>query len=327
LVQLIGGIPVVGGAFEAALAGWLKNTNSTATTALENADTAVTQITTIQQIFTVRSNRPYWEGPDPTGESTFPFALMHVPTPHSHGGVDTGSGSTSSTGVNRVTATASLLPMGLIKCEFPTEKAQVTFKARRVGTVTAVYIDLYVMNEDGSFRLHTSTGDIKDDILTVMAWQQVALPAPYNSEMGDWIGVQFRIAGSGSLELAGLQMEQENFFPAFRPLNYALMRTSNSAPATITRAEADEKYTYLVPYVQIGSNVGQLDALRSFYDGFNRDALGNSWQTWRWDTLGGMGGGKNLTIDGGRLVNPSGQLVAQRAAALWTLPLVSHSSA
>lgn len=335
LVQLIGGIPVVGGAFEAALATWLKTTNTTAGQALESADSAQTQIVTIQQVFAVRSNRPFWEGPDPTGESSFPFALLAKPAAHTHdysdargeGTVSSSTKTSQSSGTNRVVVTQSLVHMALVKCEYPTEKAQASFKARKVGSISAVYVDFYKLAEDGSFTLLTSTGDVKDDLLTRFAWQQVALPTPYLSEMGDWIGVQFRVIGSGSVELAGVEMEQENFFPAFRPLNYGLMRTTNNAPSTISRDEADAAYTYLVAYVQIGSDVGQLDAPRNFFDNFNRDALGNSWQRWRWDTLAGWGGGNLLTIEDGRLVNPSGQLVAQRSAALWTLPLVSDAFA
>lgn len=329
LVTLIGGIPVVGDAFEAALANWLKTTNTTAGQALESADSAQTQIVTIQQVFAVRSNRPFWEGPDPTGESSFPFALLAKPAAHTHTHRDSlGDGSTTTRttdpgGTNRIVVTQSLVHMALVKCEYPTEKAQASFKARKVGSISAVYVDFYKLAEDGSFTLLTSTGDVKDDLLTTFAWQQIAMPTPYLSEMGDWIGVQFRVIGSGSVELAGVEMEPENFFPAFRPLNYGLMRTTNNAPAVISRAEADAAYTYLVAYVQIGSDVGQIDAPRNFFDNFNRSDIGNSWLLQRWSALNGIGGGVDLSIVDGVLRSTNSQLVEQRAAGLWTLPLVT----
>ncbi|QAY05762.1 minor tail protein [Gordonia phage Vasanti] len=315
-------LSVVGRPIANVLADWLLTTSTTAEQALESADSAQTQIVTIQQVFSVRSNRPFWEGPDPTGESSFPFALLAKPTAHTHTVSDsTGDGSTttrttSASGTSRIVATQSLLPMALVKCEYNTEKKQVSFKLRKIGTVTAAYIDVYVMAEDGSFTLLTSTPNVAGDFLTVDAWQRVLMPTSYLSEMGDWIGVQFRMVGSGSLSIAGIEMEQENFFPEFRPLNYALMRTTNSAPSVITRAQADEAYSYLVPYVQIGSDVGQVNAPRNFFDNFNRATLGPAWSLQRQN-------GANLEIDSNAVRDPSFQLIEGMAAALYTLPLTT----
>ncbi|QNJ55338.1 minor tail protein [Gordonia phage LittleFella] len=324
ILGLLSWIPGVGSVREK-FAGAINKASETADIALESADSAQAQIVTIQQVFSVRSNRPFWEGPDPTGESSFPFCMMAKPTAHNHGFSADGSGSrtTNITGVSRISATQSLVPMAFVKCESNTEKAQASFKCRKVGTINAVYVDFYKMTEDGSLQLITSTGDVKDDILTTMAWQQVAMPTPYLSEMGDWIGVQWRVIGSGSLELAGVEMEAENFFPTFRPLNYGLMRTANNAPSTIARADVDVSYTPLVAYVQIGSDVGQIDAPRNFFDNFNRGSLGSSWLLQRWSALNGIGGGVDLSIVDGVLRSTNSQLVEQRAAALWTLPLAS----
>ncbi|AMS02426.1 minor tail protein [Gordonia phage Bjanes7] len=322
LMGVIGIVPVFGQPLANALGAWLLDTSTTAEQALESADSAQTQIVTIQQVFSVRSNRPFWEGPDPTGESSFPFSLLAKPAAHTHNFTADGSGTrtTTSSGTNRVVATQSLLPMALVKCEYNTEKKQVSFKLRKVGTVTAAYIDVYVMGEDGSFTLLTSTPDVAADFLTVDAWQRVLMPSSYLSEMGDWLGVQFRMVGSGSLSIAGVEMEPENFFPEFRPLNYALMRTTNSAPSVITRAQADEAYSYLVPYVQIGSDVGQVNAPRNFFDNFNRSTLGPAWSLQRQN-------GGNLEIANNAVRDPSFQLIEGMAAALYTLPLTTDKIA
>lgn len=311
--ETVSGTPVIGGALEDAfnaVADFIggidttaQNAQTTANTALDSADAAQNQVVTIQQIFSVRSNRPLWEGVDPTGESTFPFALLAKPQLHTHtadtssagshsghtttGGSSGGSHSHSVTvdaaGFSYVSATASLVPGGCIRCESPNEKKQITIQCYKTGTVSAFYLDLYKMNTDGSWTLKHSTASKHAELLTSIAWMQWEI-TPYLTELGDVIGIQFRVGGTGTVFISGVELPSATALPGFRPNNIGFVRTTNSAPSTISTAEMDAAYSAYTPYIQIGSDVGQLNAPRNFYDNANRSTgVGANWaqfSTW-----------------------------------------------
>ena len=351
-------VPVVGGAIAGRiqdvideLTGLKNNVESveaTAEVAVNSAEAAQSQIVTIQQVFSVRSNRPLWEGLDPTGESTFPYANLATPAAHTHsvtdnysmstagshgghGGGSTTAGSHShsisgsatalSWGTSEISVANAMTPGGCIRIESLGSKQQITFQARRSGTVASFYLDLYAMNEDGSFKLRHSTPNLAGDLLTVTTWQQAEIPEMM-FDLGDVVMVQFR--ANANTFVAGIQLPAPANAMGFRPLQIGLNRTVSTAPETITRAEADAAYTGYTPYIQIGSNVGQLNAPRRFFDNFNRSILGSSWlANWR-----SVSGGAYLTVSNNHLVNPTSLMALyQRSGALYTLPLVSDDVA
>ena len=349
-------VPVVGGAIAGRiqdvideLTGLKNNVESveaTAEVAVNSAEAAQSQIVTVQQVFTVRSNRPLWEGLDPTGESTFPYSQLAEPKAHSHtvtsnylagnssshgghgegstiAGAHThtisGSATALTWGTSELAVSSTATPAGCIRCESAVEKKQITFQARRSGTVSSFYIDLYRMENDGSFSLVYSSANIASDLLTVMSWQQVEIPSML-VPLGDVIMVQFR--ANANAFVAGIQLPAPANTLGFRPLQIGMNRGAFGAPATISQSAADSAYSGYTPYVQIGSDVGQLNAPRNFYDNFNRSILGSNWSAnWR-----SASGGAYLTVSNDRLVNPtSGMALYQRSAALYTLPLMSDT--
>lgn len=265
------------------------NASSTATSASSAANAAQAQITTVQQIFSVRSNRPLWEGVDPTGEASFPFVLLAKPAlttittdSDSHSGHSGTGGAdshnhTATFGFSYVAATSALVPGACIRCESPNEKKQISFLAYKTGTVSAFYMDVYKMNTDGSWALLHSTASKHGDLLTALAWMQFEI-TPQLTELGDVIGVQFRVGGTGTVFIAGIELPAPAPLPGFRPNNIGFIRTTNSAPSTISTAEMDAAYSAYTPYIQIGSDVGQLNAPRNFYDNANRSTgVGANW--------------------------------------------------
>lgn len=347
IIQAIRGVPIVGGTIADVLSE-LAGLKSTADSGLDGAEAAQAQIVTVQQVFTVRSNRPLWEGLDPTGESTFPYSQLAEPKAHSHtvtdnyttsysgnhgghgGGTTTdgahthtisGSATALNWGTSELAVSSTVTPAGCIRCESAVEKKQITFQARRSGTVSSFYIDLYRMENDGSFSLVYSSANIAGDLLTVMSWQQVEIP-PVLVSLGDVIMVQFR--ANANVFVAGIQLPAPANALGFRPLQIGMNRGVSDAPATISQSAADSAYSGYTPYVQIGSDVGQLNAPRNFYDNFNRSILGSNWAA-AWKT---SSGGEYLTVRGNRMVNPtSGMLLYQRSAAIYALPLISDEIA
>lgn len=291
------------------IADGINTTESTASGAATAANAAQAQITTVQQIFSVRSNRPLWEGVDPTGEASFPFVQLAKVQQHNHGlsgttnstgshvghsGVSGSAGDHQHTmtnvtvgqaGFSYVSATSALVPGACIRCESPNEKKQISFLAYKTGTVSAFYMDVYKMNADGSWALLHSTASKHGDLLTALSWMQFEI-TPQLTELGDVIGVQFRVGGTGTVFIAGIELPAPAPLPGFRPNNIGFIRTTNSAPSTISTAEMDAAYSAYTPYIQIGSDVGQLNAPRNFYDNANRSTgVGANWaQISSWST-------------------------------------------
>lgn len=275
------------------LLGW-RTTTDTSTAVVQ------AQVVTIQQVFAVRSNRPLWEGLDPTGESSFPLSALA-------GGslVEVSLGSSKSVGC-------------CIRLESPVEKKQITFKARRSGAASGFYLDLYLMNPDGSFSRKHSSDDLAGDLTTTRTTMQVEIPSTL-VEMGDVYMAQFR--GPSTVYVAGASLPTDPNAWGFRPLQIGMER-NGTAPETIDTGSADAAYAAFVPYVQIGADVGQINAARNFYDNFNRAALGAGWVPFRF-----MSSDSDIAISGSRLVKPAAALAQQVVAGIYALPLVSDNAA
>lgn len=352
ILQGIRKVPVVGGTVAdviSDLAGLGDNVvaaQETADNAQMSAEVAQAQVITIQEVFAVRSNRPLWEGLDPTGESTFPYANLAVPAAHTHSVTDNystassgshgghGGGSTAagahthtvsgsatalSWGTSEISVSSTMTPGGCIRIESPTEKKQVTFQARRSGAVSSFYVDVYIMNTDGSFDLVHSSSNIAGDIFTVMTWQQLEIPELL-VELGDVVMIQFR--ANANAFVAGIQLPAPANAMGFRPLQIGVLRNTSDAPNPLTQSAADSAYSGYTPYIQIGSDVGQLNAPRNYYDNFNRTVLGSTWATYTAST-----GGAALQISSNRVYNPSSQLLYQRSGGLYALPLMTDDIA
>ncbi|QAX92850.1 minor tail protein [Gordonia phage Mutzi] len=190
LAQLIGGIPIIGDAVEDALAGWLRNTNETATDAAETVVSVGTQVTYFQQVISVRSGRPLHEtGPDRTACVSFPFSEMNLPVSnitigggaHEHNlsgnsGYESAGGDnhrhslngslakatssasdhshsvTLSTNPPVVNATANWAPWASIIIDSAAERKVLGWMAYKSasGTVTGFYVDVFAQEPDGS---------------------------------------------------------------------------------------------------------------------------------------------------------------------------------
>lgn len=357
LVQLIGGIPIVGDAFENALAGWLKDTNTTAVAAGETAESVGTQVNYVQQVIAVQSGMGVWEtGPDRTGTPSFAFGLLnlHFHTgsvsvsggSHSHNitgstsnataGGDShnhsaGSLSASSTSththsaslsidqmsVPTVNATASYAPWANVVFKTAAERKVITFLAYKSGTVSSFYLDVYKMLPDGSSELLYSSTDLAGDLSTTIGWMQHLMSSrTIVADMGDSYDVQFRVTGSGSVSLAGINMPYPTPLAGFRPYAAGSGRnpSSEAVPATISTATRDTMYTGPTPFVSIGIDVGQTQVPRFFYDDFNRSSFGP-----RWITYG------NIQIYEGRVRHSGGIAEISTTAAMYTQQLLTDT--
>ncbi|MFE7747317.1 hypothetical protein, partial [Nocardia sp. NPDC057455] len=110
IADLLDNVPLVGDSLAEIvqnIADSMNDTHSTASTAQTTASQAAGSVVSLQTtIFSVASTRPLWDGPDPTGESTFPFYMLGGGI-HSHGAtLDVTGLSTAGGGSQSCSATA-----------------------------------------------------------------------------------------------------------------------------------------------------------------------------------------------------------------------------
>ncbi|ANA87261.1 minor tail protein [Gordonia phage Kampe] len=308
-----------------------------AQSASEAAEAASNQANNVEaQLFT-RTTRPLYRGLNPTGESSFDYQLLSEPGLHNHSagftmesaGSHSGHDGTLGTkgshthemiitvgagGTSEIAVTASLLHMPFIKCEMASRKDVLYFKARRTNDLTTCYADIYIMEDDGSWTWKATTANLALDITTSKGWIVVNTDA-YVSSPKDIIGVQFRPVGAGTLYLDGRRFPIENYPNTVRPLNVSMARTTNSAPASIAASEADSRYSYLLAYVEYGQLSIPAPAPRDFFENFNSVPIGTSFPYAAKDQ------GEHLSISNGELVNPSNQLLTQRAMRFYKSPV------
>lgn len=322
-------VPVVGGAIADriedvvdALSG-LKNETETAEI---KADEAQAQVFELEQIFSVKSSRPLWEGIDPTGESSFPVVMMSEPTNHHHvfsastGAIVRVNEDTQSTGVSSHHVAGDRSVGALIRISADSTKKQISFVARRTSSSGSLFVDVYQMSPNGSFTLQHSSSDRFADLLTSWAWRQITIP-DLSCALGDVVLIQFRGA---SAQIAGIRMLNFSNALGFRPFQIGWSRTTSTAPSTIVTGDADAAYSPDIPYVQIGEDLGQVGAPRFYSDTFNRSSLGPNWIAMPRTSWGGSG----LRIRGNeRVENPSNQLIWQSAGSMYALPLSTDSMA
>ncbi|MCR8897317.1 hypothetical protein NWF34_10185 [Gordonia sp. GONU] len=302
LIGIIGIIPVVGQPIADALGEWLLDTNEKAVDAIESVVSVGTQVNYVQQVIALQSGMGVWEtGPDRTGTPSFPFAFLHLPTftithdlwiddPDQFGnqrGDDVFGTITPSTTPPTVKATANYAPWATVIFKSAAERKVLTWLASKTGTVTTFNLDVYKLEADGSSTLVYSSPNLAGDVPLTIGWMQHLMEsASIIADVGDTFEVQFRMTGSGSVAIAGVNFPNPTPLPGFRPYSSGSGRNPSTipAPATIPTTTRDSMYVGPCPFVSIGIDVGQTNVPRFFFDDFNRSSLGP-----RWIAYGSMG--------------------------------------
>lgn len=307
------------------------------TTTQEIADTQVavtdveTRVVKIQEIFDVTSSRSLADGLDPTGESTFRYEKLErrkitgtsggqgIPS-HDHGA-----------GTYRLAdpflpVTRSITLFGFVRQGLTQEKAQATWIAYKVGTVTDFRIQIHFMDrETGDVTRHFVSPNMSSELITSPngQWMQIAFPG-FTPEMGDIVGAEFAVDGSGTVMIAGIELLAPLALPGFRPYQIGAVKPNGNWWTSYTD---DEMFTYasgLTPYVQFGSNVGQIGSKRNFRDDFERTGgMGSYWILRRLADATDDLQIVQVSGDVNYVRNPSSQLIGTWADAQYVQPLAT----
>ncbi|QHJ86365.1 minor tail protein [Gordonia phage Birdsong] len=336
LATLIGNIPIVGDAVEEALAKFFRDTNETAVDAAETAVSVGTQVNYVQQVIALQSGMGVWEtGPDRTGTPSFPFSNLTI-NAHTHElsgqtsivmldnvqhrhGVGTLVVEPNSSAVPTVNVTASYAPWANVIFKTAAERKVLTWMAYKTGTVSTFNLDVYKLEQDGSSSLLYSSPNLAGDVpvsLSSIGWMQHLMSSQtIVADVGDIYDVQFRMTGSGSVSLAGINFPNPTPLPGFRPYTIGSARNASATPAptTIATSTRDTMYTGPAPFVSIGIDVGQTQIPRFFYDDFNRASLGTRWITY----------GSSVGIKDGKVEFTGSAFANASAAAMYHQPLAT----
>lgn len=224
-----------------------------------------------------------------------------------------GSGHTHDVVMNMPTiaVTASYAPWANVIFKSAAERKVLTWIAYKTGTVSTFNLDVYKLEQDGSSSLIYSSPNLAGDVpvsLASIGWMQHLMTgASIVADYGDIYDVQFRMTGSGSVQIAGINFFAPTPLPGFRPYTIGSQRNPSTtpAPATIATATRDAMYTGPAPFVSIGIDVGQTQIPRVFYDDFNRASLGVRWIVY----------GSGIGIKDGK-VEFTGSAIANTTAAM-----------
>ncbi|QSL99777.1 minor tail protein [Gordonia phage ODay] len=336
LANLIGGIPIIGDAVEEALAKFFRDTNETAVDAAETAVSVGTQVNYVQQVIALQSGMGVWEtGPDRTGTPSFPFSNLTI-NAHTHElsgqtsivmldnvqhrhGVGTLVVEPNSSAVPTVNVTATYAPWANVIFKTAAERKVLTWMAYKTGTVSTFNLDVYKLEQDGSSSLLYSSPNLAGDVpvsLSSIGWMQHLMSSQtIVADVGDIYDVQFRMTGSGSVSLAGINFPNPTPLPGFRPYTIGSARNASATPAptTIATSTRDTMYTGPAPFVSIGIDVGQTQIPRFFYDDFNRASLGTRWITY----------GSSVGIKDGKVEFTGSAFANASAAAMYHQPLAT----
>ncbi|MDT0223453.1 hypothetical protein [Gordonia sp. AC31] len=342
LAQLIGGIPIVGDAVEDALAGWLKDTNETAVDAAETVVSVGTQVTYFQQVISVRSGRPLHEtGPDRTACVSFPFSEMNLSMPtisigggshtvditgntgyadgpdnHRHSGSTLNASApnhvhttTLSTNPPVVNATASYAPWASVIIDSATERKVLGWMAYKSGTVSTFHVDVFQQEPDGSVGpVIYSSPDLAGELVTSIAWMQHLMDgASVIADIDDVVDVQFRMTGTGTVHIAGVNFPYATPITGMRPYSPGSGRNPSTTPVPegLTTAQRDDMYGGPTPFVGIGLDVGQTSIPVVIVDDFNRSSFGPEYKTFG-----------NIKIENGRVKHTTSGLSTNSGAAM-----------
>ena len=241
-----------------------------------------------------------------------------IPSSGNHAHAISGSVTVDNMAVPTVNATATYAPWGNVIFKSAASRSVLTWLASKTGTVSSFYIDLYRLERDGSSTLVYSSADMSGSLSTTLSWLQIAMATPINADLGDAYDVQFRMTGSGTVSIAGINMPNPIPLPGLRPYAIGSGRNPSStpAPATIDTSTRDAMYVGPAPFVSIGIDVGQTQIPRFFYDNFNRSSFGQSWITYG-----------SIKISNGSVVHGNAFGSSARAAAQYAQPLLTDTVA
>ncbi|AYR02844.1 minor tail protein [Gordonia phage Gaea] len=276
ILRGIRGIPVVGGTI-ADIIGGVGKVASTATEAQQVSSSAISVGQTT--IMNIATNRPLWESPDPTADTSLNWGDTAV-----------------TTGAARSvqTTTSTIARITKIRCREDQVKNTISFCAFASSTPT-LYVDLFKLDPDtGIWSLLFSSPNIGAQVgVTMQHITYEFSPTGLPVSSGDVYALQFRSSGatvtflSKTLELAPI--------PGIIPgaIGGSRNPTSDPAPATISTGLMESYNDGNTLYAGLGSNFGQLAIPRSYYVSFDN----YSWQNWVRNDVGGQ-----LAIEDGYVV-------------------------
>lgn len=293
-------------------------------------------------------------GPDRTGTPSFNYGYMNLPTQtisisggaHEHSltgntgyetspdnhrhqlngslakatssGSDHSHTATISTSPPTIAVTATYAPWANVIFKTAAERKVLTWFAYKSGTVSTFNLDVYKLEQDGSSTLIYSSPNLAGDVPVTLAsigWMQHLMSgASIVADYGDVYDVQFRMTGSGTVHIGGLNFSNPTPLPGFRPYAIGSARNPSTtpAPATISTTTRDSMYVGPAPFVSIGIDVGQTQIPRFFFDDFNRSSFGP-----RWITYGTIG------IVDNKVRHTGGIFSNSTAAAMYHQPLAT----
>lgn len=237
------------------------------------------------------------------------------------GGVDSAHTHTVilSTTPPSVKATATYAPWGTVIFDSAAERKVLNWIAWKSGTVSTFFIDVYRLEPDGSSTYTGySTPDLAGALATMPAWMSHLMDgASIVADIDDAFEVQFRMTGSGDVNIAGVNMPNPIPLPGFRPYTAGSGRNPSTTPtpATLPLATRDAMYTGPTPFIGIGIDVGQVDLPRVHFDNFNRSTLGPRWITY----------GSSIGINDNKVQFTGSSIANTTAAAMYHQPLASDT--
>ena len=301
------------------------------TTDIEN------RVTQIQQIFDVISSRSLADGLDPTGESTFRYEQLQRqstnPNTSGSGGGFPGhdhSIPVLDVGLPFIPVTSAMTLFGWIRVGTSKSKAQATWIAYKTGAVTDFRVAIKLMAPNGSVTQHAVSASMHNDLVATSsgAWMQFAFPS-LTPEMGNIVGFEFSMTGSGAVNIAGINLLAPLALPGFRPAQIGAVKPSGGISPSYTDAEMVSWASGFTPYVQIGSDVGQIGAKRSFVDNFNRaTGMGPNWiLRMLADKTKNLSIATGQTAEAKYVDNTANQLIETWADGQWVQPLATDDAA
>ena len=202
---------------------------------------------------------PLWETLDGNGETSTPLSTSDV----------------------SFTITSTIARGAIIKCRGGDKKQTISCIAKKTGTVSTFFLDVYSMDLDSSASKIYSSPDLSGQLSSadqsVLFHEMSEEDAFTTNTDGNYIVVA-RMTGSGSVSLQG------KAFPvavtSVRPLYPAISRNPSviASPSSFTTADLDAIYVKETPYFQLGVIADIIP--QSFYNDFST-LSDNLWNRYR----------------------------------------------
>lgn len=294
--SLLSNVPIVGDALEEIVNNVAAGINETT----ENADTAVTVVTTVNSTVQVILDglplRAYWETMNLTEESTFPRVLLQdIPadglsldgnTGSADGnGTDTGglhSHSTSSVDIvgnitPSYTPPINTLEGGFVRCLYSGGRGIVTYIPDAVSSPCELYIVVGKMLSNGDVQILWVSANQTPLISATRFERTVELPSELVFSTGDSAVLFVHQRGSGNVRpLLGLNMSDIPRAPTVFPpqVQVRFPQSSVMSAGTVLAANTLDFTSRRVPYLALGKSLVTGDPIKLiFMDDFNTPPL------------------------------------------------------